>query len=43
MEHHKVSKALNDSTVSKFVTRKQIRVNDFLNGQYSVNKEGSNL
>ena len=28
----------NDSTVSKFVTRKFIEVNDLSNGQYSVNK-----
>ena len=29
---------LNDSTVSKFVTRKWIEVNDLSGGQYSVNK-----
>ena len=28
MEHPKISKLLNDSTVSKFVTRKWIEVND---------------
>ena len=28
MEYHKISKLLNDSTVSKFVTRKWIEVND---------------
>ena len=38
MEHHKISKLLNDSTVSKFVTRKWIEVNDLSCGQYSVNK-----
>ena len=38
MEHHKISKLLNDLTVSKFVTRKWIKVNDLSDGQYSVNK-----
>ena len=38
MEHHKISKLLNNSTVSKFVTRKWIEVNDLSNGQYSVNR-----
>ena len=28
MEHHKISKLLNDSTVLKFVTKKWIKVND---------------
>ena len=28
MEHHKISKLLNDSTVFKIVTRKWIEVND---------------
>ena len=37
-EHDKLSKLLNDSTVSKFVTRKWIEVNDLSNGQYSTNK-----
>ena len=35
MEHHKISKLLNDSTVSMFVTIKWIQVNDLLNGEYS--------
>ena len=35
MEHHKISKLLIDSTVSKFVTRKLIEVNNLLNGQCS--------
>ena len=35
---HKISKLLNDSTVSKFVTIKWIEVNDLSSGQYSVNK-----
>ena len=34
MEHHQISKLLNNS----IVTRKWIRVNDISNGQYSVNK-----
>ena len=39
MEHHKISKVLNVSTVSKFATRKWIEVNDLSGGQYSVNKD----
>ena len=38
MEHHKIFKLLNDSTVSKFVRRKWIEVNDLSGGQYSVDK-----
>ena len=38
MEHHKISKLLNDSIVSKFVTKKWVEVNDLLSAQYSVNK-----
>ena len=38
MEQHKISKLLKDSTVSEFVTRKWIKKNDLLGGQYSVNK-----
>ena len=38
MEHNKISKLLNDSTVSKFTTRKWIEVNNLSGGQYSVNK-----
>ena len=38
MEHYKTSKLLNDSTVSKFVTKKWVKVNDLSSGQYSVNK-----
>ena len=37
MEHHKISRLLNDLIVSKIVTRKYIKIN-LLNGQYSVNK-----
>ena len=51
MEHYKISKLLNDWTVSKFVTKKWVEVNDLSSGQYSVNKNirfttsmlGSNL
>ena len=38
MEHHKISKLLNDPTVSKFVTRKWIEINDLSGSQYFVNK-----
>ena len=41
MEHHKIykiTKLLNHSTVSKFVTRKWIEVSDLPGSQYSVNK-----
>ena len=38
MTHHKISKLLNNSTVSKFVTRKWVEVNYLSNGQYSINK-----
>ena len=38
MEHYKTSKLLNYSTVSKFVTRKWIEVNDLSTSQYSVKK-----
>ena len=38
MEHHKVSTLLKDSTVLKFVARKQIEVNDLSGAQYFVNK-----
>ena len=38
MEHYKISKLLNDSTVSKFVTKKWVKVNDLSSGQYSINK-----
>ena len=39
MKHHKISKLLNVSTVSKFLIRKRIEVNDLLSGQYSANKK----
>ena len=38
MEHHKIFKLLNNSTVLKFLTKKWIEINDLLNEQYSVNK-----
>ena len=38
MEHYIISKLLNDSTVSKFVTKKWIEVSDLSSGQHSVNK-----
>ena len=38
MEHYKISKPLNDSVVSKFVTKKWFEVNDLSSGQYSDSK-----
>ena len=38
MEHYIISKLLNDSSVSKFVTKKWIKINDLSSDQYSVNK-----
>ena len=38
MEHYKIFKLLNDSTVSKFVTKKWIEVNKLSHAQYSVSK-----
>ena len=38
MEHYRISKLLNYSTVSKFVTKKWIEVNDLSSSQYSVHK-----
>ena len=38
MEHYKICKLLNDSTVWKFVIRKWIEINHLSSGQYSVNK-----
>ena len=38
MEHYKIYKLLNDSSVSKFETKKWIKVDDLSRGQYSVNK-----
>ena len=38
MEHYKISKISKYSTVFKLVTKKWIKVNDLLSGQYSFNK-----
>ena len=38
MEHYKIFKLLNDPTVSKFVTRKSVDVNDLSRDQYSSSK-----
>ena len=38
MEYYKTSKLLNDSTVSKFATKKWIEASDLSLSQYSVNK-----
>ena len=38
MEHYKISELWSDSTVSKFVTKTWIEINDLSNGQDSVNK-----
>ena len=38
MEHYKTSKLLNDSTVSKFVTKKWVELKDLSSGQQSVGK-----
>ena len=38
MKHYKISKLLNNSTVSKFVKKKWVEVNGLSSGQYYVNK-----
>ena len=38
MEHYEISKLLNDSIVSKSVTRKWIEINDLWNGQSCISK-----
>ena len=38
MEYYKLSKLLNDSTLSKSVTKKWIEVNDLSGGQYFADK-----
>ena len=38
MEHYNISKLLKNSTVSKLVTKKWVKVNDLPSGQYSVKK-----
>lgn len=39
MELYKLYKLLKDSTASKFVTRKRIKVNYLLGGQYSTKRK----
>ena len=39
IENYKISKSLNDSTVTKFVIKKFVEVNDLSSVQYSVNKK----
>ena len=38
MEHYKISKSINDSSILKFVTKTWIEVNDLSKGQYSANR-----
>ena len=38
MKYYKISKLLNDPTVSKLVTKKWIEINDLSRSQYSVNR-----
>ena len=38
MEYYKISKVLNDSSVSKFKTKRWVKLNDLSSGEYSVNK-----
>ena len=38
MENYKISKLLNDSTVTKFVTKKWIEINSLSSTHYSANK-----
>ena len=38
MEHYEIYKSLTDLTVSVFLARKLIEVNDLLNYQYSANE-----
>ena len=39
MKNYKISKLLNDSTVSKFMTKEWVEVNDLSSCQYSANKK----
>ena len=39
MEHYKISKTLNNSTVSKFITKKWIEVNYLSSGNILVTKK----
>ena len=38
MDHYQISHLLNHSTVSKFVTKKWVKVNDLSSGRCSINK-----
>ena len=38
MDQYKISKSLNDSIASKFLTKKWVEVNDLSSGQYSGNE-----
>ena len=38
MEHYKISKLLNDSTLSNFVTKKWVEINHLSSGQYYAKK-----
>ena len=38
MEQYKIFKLLNNLSVSKFVTKNGLKINDLSSGQYSVNK-----
>ena len=38
MEHYKISTLSNKSTISKFVTKKWIKINNLSSGKYSVKK-----
>ena len=38
MELYKISKLLHNSIISKYVTKKWVKLNDLSSGQYSVNK-----
>ena len=38
MEHYKISESLNDSIVSRFMTKRWIEVNDLSSVQYSASK-----
>ena len=38
MEYYEISKLLNDSTLSKFATKKWVKVNDLSSDPYSINK-----
>ena len=43
MEHFEISKLLNDSTVSKFMTKKWVAANNLSSNQYSVSKSNEKI